>query len=75
MSSIGRLKSSGLKEFIAATTIAETTTLEDKLPEIRPFLEEIELGLCTGFVHTTALWADYTSRIYLPRDRPGTVSG
>ena len=40
---------------IAATTIAETTTIEDKLSEKTTVLEEIELGLFTGFEDTTAL--------------------
>ena len=37
------------------TTIAETTTIEDKLSEQTTVLEEIELGLFTGFEDTTAL--------------------
>ena len=40
---------------IAETTIAETTTIEDKLSEKTTVLEEIELGLFTGFEDTTAL--------------------
>ena len=40
---------------IAETTIAETTTIEDKLPEKTTILEEIELGLFTGFEDMTAL--------------------
>ena len=37
------------------TAIAETTTAEDKLSEKPTVLEEIELGLFTGFEDTTAL--------------------
>ena len=37
------------------TTIAETTTIEDKLSEQTTALEEIELSLFTGFEDTTAL--------------------
>ena len=40
---------------IAETTIAELTTIEDKLSEKTTVLEEIELGLFTGFEDTTAL--------------------
>ena len=40
---------------IAETTIAETTTVEDKLSEKTSLLKEIELGLFTGFEDTTAL--------------------
>ena len=40
---------------IAETTKAETTTIEDKLSEKLTVLEEIELGLFTGFEDTTAL--------------------
>ena len=40
---------------IAETTIAETTTIEDKLSEKMTVLEEIELGLFTGFRDTAAL--------------------
>ena len=40
---------------IAETTIAETTTIEDKLSEKTTVLEEIELDLFTGFEDTTAL--------------------
>ena len=37
------------------TTIAETTTIEDKLSEQTTALEEIELSLFTGFQDRTAL--------------------
>ena len=37
------------------TTIAETTTIEGKLSEKTTVLEEIELGLFTGFEDATAL--------------------
>ena len=40
---------------IAETTIAETTTIEDKLSEKTTVLEEIQLDLLTGFEDTTAL--------------------
>ena len=40
---------------IAETAIAETTTIEDKLSGKTTVLEEIELGLFTGFEDTTAL--------------------
>ena len=40
---------------VAATTKAETTTIEDKLSGKTTVLEEIELGLFTGFEDTTAL--------------------
>ena len=40
---------------IAETAIAETTTIEDKLSEKTTVLEEIELGLFTGFEDATAL--------------------
>ena len=40
---------------IAETTIAETTTIEDKLSEKTTVLKEIELGLFTGFEDMTAL--------------------
>ena len=40
---------------IAETTIAETTTIEDKLSEKTTVLEEIKLDLFTGFEDTTAL--------------------
>ena len=40
---------------IAATILAETTTIEDKLSEKTTILEEIELGLFTGFEDATAL--------------------
>ena len=40
---------------ITETTIAETTTIEDKLSEKTTVLEEIELGLFTGFEDTTTL--------------------
>ena len=40
---------------IAETTIAETTTLEDKLSEKTTVLEEIELDLFTAFEDRTAL--------------------
>ena len=40
---------------IAETTIAETTTIEDKLSEKTTVLEEIELDLFTGFEDMTAL--------------------
>ena len=43
------------RPLIAETTIAETTTIEDKLSEKTTVLEEIELGLFTGFEDTTAL--------------------
>ena len=39
---------------VAATTKAETTTIEDKLSGKTTVLEEIELGLFTGFEDTTA---------------------
>ena len=40
---------------IAETTIAETTAIEDKFLEKATILEEIELGLFTGFGDTTVL--------------------
>ena len=40
---------------IAETTITEPTTIEDKLSEKTTVLEEIELGLFTGFEDTTTL--------------------
>ena len=40
---------------IAKTTIAQTTTIEDKLSEKTTVLEEIELGLFIGFEDATAL--------------------
>ena len=40
---------------VAETTIAETTTIEDKLSDKTTVLEEIELSLFTGFEDTTAL--------------------
>ena len=40
---------------IAETTIAETTTIEHKISEKPTILEEIELGLFTGFEDTTTL--------------------
>ena len=40
---------------IAETTIAETTSLQDKLSEKTTILEEIELGIFTGFEDATAL--------------------
>ena len=40
---------------IAETTIAETTTIDDKLFEKTTVLEKIELGLFTGFEDATAL--------------------
>ena len=40
---------------IVVSAIAETTTIEDKLSEKTTVLEEIELGLFTGFEDTTAL--------------------
>ena len=40
---------------IAETTVAEKTTIKDKLSEKTTVLEEIELGLFTGFEDTPAL--------------------
>ena len=44
-----------VKRIQHTTTIAETTTIEDKLFEKNTVLEEIELGLFTGFEDTTTL--------------------
>ena len=40
---------------LAATTIAETTTIKDKLSEKTIVVEEIKLGLFNGFEDATAL--------------------
>ena len=51
---------------IAETTIAETTTIEDKLSEKTTVLEEIELGLFTGFEDSTALEDKKSLTVFFP---------
>ena len=52
----------------------EVHNLDIDINEVHTQAEEEDLKLIT-WSQKFLLWADYTSRIYLPRNRPGSVSG